>query len=318
MSGKPGPIIRIILRCQTCGDAFTRTRNQAHDYIHGGWRRYCSPACANRQRPPTIRMILTCRQCGQDFAKPLHDARDKRVGGWLRHCSVLCAQRARDPNTRRGNTTPRRGSTRTLVCVTCGHAFTRPASTPIPAQPHCSNACRKPDLPDWREQRSSAHQCSVCGTVFMVKPHQLRDSQRLCCSPKCAGIAKQSRTLHTCRWCKRTFSYYRGSQRFYCGRPCYVAHRNAVPTINPSFKGGPFPHYGPNWPAQRRAARDRDNHTCQRCGLYQRRPRLHVHHIQPRRTFGNDYLAGNALTNLVTLCKSCHRHVERRGWATAV
>jgi DEAD/DEAH box helicase domain-containing protein len=76
--------------------------------------------------------------------------------------------------------------------------------------------------------------------------------------------------------------------------------------------------YGPNWPAQRDAARARDHYRCRRCGAPERDARRHdVHHFTPFRAFGyvpgrNDlYKLANRLENLITLCPSCHRQAER-------
>ena len=76
--------------------------------------------------------------------------------------------------------------------------------------------------------------------------------------------------------------------------------------------------YGPNWEAQRAAARARDGHRCRRCGAPERDGRQHdVHHLTPFRVFGyvpgkNDfYKIANQLENLITLCTSCHRRAER-------
>jgi DEAD/DEAH box helicase domain-containing protein len=76
--------------------------------------------------------------------------------------------------------------------------------------------------------------------------------------------------------------------------------------------------YGPNWPAQRDAARARDGRRCRQCGAPEREGRQHdVHHITPFRAFGyvpggNDlYELANRLENLITLCPACHRRVER-------
>ena len=76
--------------------------------------------------------------------------------------------------------------------------------------------------------------------------------------------------------------------------------------------------YGPNWPAQRDAARARDNYRCRRCSAPERDGRRHdVHHMTPFRAFGyvpgaNDlYKLANRLDNLITLCPSCHRQAER-------
>ena len=76
--------------------------------------------------------------------------------------------------------------------------------------------------------------------------------------------------------------------------------------------------YGPNWLAQRDAARERDGHQCRQCGATARSGnRLDVHHITPFRAFAyapgenQNYLLANRLENLITLCATCHRHVGR-------
>ena len=70
---------------------------------------------------------------------------------------------------------------------------------------------------------------------------------------------------------------------------------------------------GPNWPAMRRLARERDGYRCRHCGAPEREdPEHDVHHLRPFREFGyvpgaNDrYLAANDLSNLITLCRGCH------------
>ena len=76
--------------------------------------------------------------------------------------------------------------------------------------------------------------------------------------------------------------------------------------------------YGPNWPAQRDAARARDERRCRQCGASEREGRQHdVHHVTPFRSFGyvagvNDlYKLANQLENLITLCPACHHRIER-------
>lgn len=92
--------------------------------------------------------------------------------------------------------------------------------------------------------------------------------------------------------------------------------------------------YGPNWEAQRNAARERDGFLCRECGAAEppSRPspigdapmgegagggrQHHIHHIRPFREFGytrgqnENYKLANELDNLITLCPSCHRRVE--------
>lgn len=90
-----------------------------------------------------------------------------------------------------------------------------------------------------------------------------------------------------------------------------------------------LPDYGPNWPAQRRRARERDRYTCRHCGAREAQTgREHdVHHLTPFRRFGyvpgenEAYLQANDLANLITLCRVCHarvNHGPREGPAAAL
>ena len=67
--------------------------------------------------------------------------------------------------------------------------------------------------------------------------------------------------------------------------------------------------YGPNWTQQRAAARERDNYTCQNCGLREEGRAHDVHHKIPFRAFER-WSEANRLENLVTLCPACHRRAE--------
>jgi DEAD/DEAH box helicase domain-containing protein len=85
--------------------------------------------------------------------------------------------------------------------------------------------------------------------------------------------------------------------------------------------------YGPNWPDQRQAARARDGYRCRLCHAPETTQRqLDVHHLRPLRDFllersgdltlvptsvpAEVYQRANALSNLLTLCRACHRRVE--------
>ena len=82
-----------------------------------------------------------------------------------------------------------------------------------------------------------------------------------------------------------------------------------------AWKGGTKPHYGKSWREQREKAVERDQYTCQSCGitadehLQDVGTDLHVHHITPWDEFDN-HEERNKLSNLITLCASCHRTWE--------
>ena len=70
-------------------------------------------------------------------------------------------------------------------------------------------------------------------------------------------------------------------------------------------------NYGPGWPALRQKILSRDQYKCAVCHLTFAPGELHVHHIQPFKTFA-DPLQANTPSNLVTLCHRCHAVVETR------
>lgn len=59
------------------------------------------------------------------------------------------------------------------------------------------------------------------------------------------------------------------------------------------------------WCVIRQQVLDRDDYTCQMCGLVAS-SNLHIHHIMKRRVGGTDHL-----DNLLTLCPSCHVKADR-------
>ena len=68
-------------------------------------------------------------------------------------------------------------------------------------------------------------------------------------------------------------------------------------------------NYGPNWDQQRKLARQRDQYTCQLCGMPEKGSNHHVHHKIPFRQF-TSYEQANRLENLITLCPACHQKAE--------
>lgn len=67
------------------------------------------------------------------------------------------------------------------------------------------------------------------------------------------------------------------------------------------------PGRGLGWLARAGSIRDRDGHSCRRCGKSEaeNNGKLSVDHVIPWRLFANKELA-NSPVNLVSLCRSCH------------
>lgn len=71
---------------------------------------------------------------------------------------------------------------------------------------------------------------------------------------------------------------------------------------HPAYIDGRSIYRGEDWRWQRRLCLERDNFTCQSCG---KEKYIQVHHIFPY-----EESKDNRLTNLISLCGSCHRKVE--------
>jgi len=93
--------------------------------------------------------------------------------------------------------------------------------------------------------------------------------------------------------------------------------REEAQESSPRYKGGVRRDYGEGWSEKKRqSARSRDDNLCQGCGLSSDGCierfgcDLHVHHVIPADHF-SDSQQRNALSNLVSLCPSCHQTWEQ-------
>lgn len=227
----------------------------------------------------------TCSQCHQP--KPLADfpKHNRRRSGYNSMCSACLNARhrawyAKNPRPPQNGGREARKTGETRTCAVCGQSFYRPGSYLRTPGRHlwCSPSCRTQG-----QRRGTYRRCEQCEQSFYAYP--------------CRSVAQTWPSTST------------PAQRF-CSGQCKAIYFREHPEASGRYQGGRWPSYGPNWRTQRRLARERDNHTCQKCGRRQLRPRLDVHHIRPRRDFGDDYLAGNALANLITLCRVCHLETE--------
>jgi 5-methylcytosine-specific restriction endonuclease McrA len=168
--------------------------------------------------------------------------------------------------------------------------------------------------------------CEICSREF-ERP-QYKVGKHNYCGKGCAAKAYAQKykgsnhALHNqvevvCGWCGIgiTVNPSRTDKTRFCSRACAnAAHSVKMSGENsPRWRGGDIAYYGPNWQAQRRAARKRDNYCCQCCGISEKKlmRQLDVHHIVAFRVFGEaNYLEANQLSNLISLCIYCHRAVE--------
>jgi len=208
-----------------------------------------------------------------------------------------------------------------LTCSGCGCGFVRPHYDVVEAEDYyCSHECRKTEY---------QHSCPWEGCEYGsdselgIKQHHKRTH----------GVSLTEIEL-TCDECGKKFTRQRSKDKYFDGTFCSseCKYNKLSDTLSesrqgesnpmfgktgedhPNYRGGYGQNYGEGWQRARRNALKRDNYECQDCGLTRDQHHdefgydLEVHHIQPFRTF-DDASNANDLTNLITLCTTCH--VER-------
>lgn len=235
-----------------------------------------------------------CENCGNIFERQRYPSSTKN-GKTFQFCSVNCAHAAhrRYPDA---------------ICPVCSKLFPKSRDG---AMKYCSQDCAH-----LASQDRVVVTCACCKERFQVKKSRLKRGRSRYCSRRCADTAKEEPETHItkkCLNCKKEFVVLKSQVRLrgggkYCSNACRFQYCQGV--NSPVWKGGYAKYYGPNWARQSRKTRRRDSYTCQFCGLKQKFPRLHVHHIVPLKQFNSDWEAANNLDNLITLCGPCHSRVE--------
>lgn len=219
-----------------------------------------------------------------------------------------------------------------LHCTVCDKVFYRYACQLTKSKEvFCSKKCFH-----IRTGETKKVSCVICGKELQRKVSHASRVQAPCCSMECMGKWrsqtftgekgtgwKGGKVEVQCAFCSKTllrFPCLTQYENVFCGMQCHAGWMSIHATGENSsvWKGGHIDYYGPNWEAQRRLARERDKYRCCLCGISQKKLRrnLDVHHIIPFRTFGyiagenENYREANELSNLVSLCTSCHKRAE--------
>lgn len=126
------------------------------------------------------------------------------------------------------------------------------------------------------------------------------------------SLSKPDSVKLMCHWCEDSFFGERRKRKrkTFCSDSCRSKYQSKRMTgeQNPRYIDGTSSgaNYGSTWRSVKSKALNRDNHECVICDFSEN---LHVHHITPVRNFEKEEDA-HYLKNAVTLCASCHRHVE--------
>lgn len=137
----------------------------------------------------------------------------------------------------------------------------------------------------WRRGERVEQECDPCGTAREVLKSDVKRGDRRFCDRNCLS-----------EWMSEN---RRGEDHYHW--------------IDEETK------YTGRWRSVRRAALERDDYECQRCGkkMDEMDRELDVHHLVPVRSF-DDPQEAHRLLNLVSHCRRCHRIVEENAETASV
>jgi 5-methylcytosine-specific restriction endonuclease McrA len=252
----------------------------------------------------------TCPTCDRtDFKTP---------GGMKRHHAAVHDERL---------------GVKAVECDACGTEFDKRADHAQKLDHHfCDEDCEGEWRSDYLKGKSGPFwsrvetSCSQCDTEMTVEKSEFRRYERHFCDRECQvkwiresrsrSVNKVTEKCHSCGESITRFpSKFPESGRQFCDVEC----RGEWLSGNTIEEGGYEGYYGPSWKESRLKRLKRDERECAVCGIpsddhYEKYTcGLHVHHVIPFRKFGvEEHQAANRLSNLITVCISCHNKIE--GW----
>ena len=275
--------------CHTCNTQFTSKNPKKAN-------KFCSVECyrehqrsgnykiekARRPQPPR-----PCSNCGKDVRRHLSVRRNGKKADNI-YCDRDCynQHRARIKNRIVGN------------CKNCDKPI-RFADAGKETAKFCSMQCRD----DFNRVGSS--NCIVCGVEFCgIAIHKTDGKLRV------SGKGGAKTCSHEC-W----YEFYRIDE----ARKEKIS-KAFTGSKHPNWQGGSshrrMDFRGSNWQSIRQRAMKRDGYKCKHCGIdHDEQMRRHgrsfsINHIVPFHQLSGDTVKANRLSNLETLCDSCHTRAD--------
>ena len=201
----------------------------------------------------------------------------------------------------------------TITCKCCQKEFVVPYG--CRDRIYCGRSCQSKSV-----TKTDIRTISVC---IVCKKEFKHYGERILCSREClAKYMSEARigennpahknakiVKRTCLFCKKEFEYSRsnlkkGQQRVFCSLAC--SHQIDLKGNSQGGTGNPYPF---GWNKLKKVIRERDDFTCQLCGVKEGKVCHHVHHID----YDKKHLEP---ANLITLCQKCHNmtHHGRAFW----
>lgn len=269
-----------IRKCKNCGKEFECETVSK--------QRFCCNKCEEAYENIVIvngKKMKTCLYCGKLFEY------DERFPN-----RTLCSRECREKAVKESPKMKRRTERR--FCAYCGKPFIWKSSSPD--QKYCSTKCEAKanefTVEDEKCENTEERKCVYCGKKFTWYPSK---SAQKYCSEKCRIKATNQRNEN-----KKDMENPFLAALYYDVRAKVARLAPKTPLVEDEN----FDTITDYWDMKnvpdkiREEVLKRDMHECQIC---RNKENLDIHHIVKIRHGGT-----NQPENLITLCSSCHRHIE--------
>lgn len=284
--------------------------------------KYCSKECLGRANGIRVKNngneIRECGFCKKEFKAKKSSPK--------KFCSSSCGAKNKQEQIRVKSDFQYKNGYKVIIkkCEVCGEDFEIiDKGGYYKNRKYCSKKCRG-EFSSKTQTKRIDKICVHCGITFKVI--ESRDKKAKFCSSSCRAKhlspiinAKNKKGKNVnCDNCGKEFYKKMSDIKLnnYCSVKCMGNHYSESGMFSGensgTWNGGKIHYRGDNWSLQRRRARERDNCTCQRCGIAEKEygQELSVHHIIPFIMFNGDYLQANKIGNLVSVCEPCHRKIH--------
>ena len=182
------------LECEYCGEEFYVKKSHVNE------AKFCSKECKDKSRKAGE--YIHCENCGEEFYVPPRQLGERKYCSW--ECSktgeykecAFCGKKiyVQDKDLNEKNYCSRQCYGKDIAngkytkCLNCGQKF-YVSPNRVEQAKYCSWECRTEHMtgdnhPTWQGGGIEC-KCEVCGKVFKLYKHEIKDGGGKCCSRKC-------------------------------------------------------------------------------------------------------------------------------------
>jgi len=288
---------QIEINCSNCNKEFSVPESY---FNRSKNKNFC---CSNKCKNELSNMELICSGCGDKFIKKTHELNESGV----KFCSNECFLKNR--------------KNRVITnCASCGKEIEK-SRHQFDTQDNCF--CSRKCLFDWQHENWQGENhpnfsqievtCHTCGKPIFKSKWTVEHRKYHFCNKTCLSVFVKSEKGWSYKEKKNVLCSNCGKElqicpaeierynNHFCNSSCLFEFN--VGKNNPNWKGGlSFHDYGQDFNEKlKEEVRERDNRTCQLCGMVEEGRKHDCHHV--------DYCKeNNVKENLISLCRvnGCH------------